>query len=218
MCFLSQVIGQCHCWPSWHLVKPWGNRLNEIYVQFYAYYLHKSKARCHGNSMEVFTVPLSFKNSITVVILNSALGIPWTENNIGHVYSGILNVGAWGREWERECDRNRHWIWGPMRSSKLDLNEKPYLLSLNSELCNLRDFPSSFAPWPCPISSALSVIQIVFAGLIILRSNGTCALSGFIFSCIFIYPCLCPEYMLVLAYFHLHGLWMWNELLGWLLC
>lgn len=68
-----------------------------------------------------------------------------------------------------------------MRSSKLDLNEKPYLMSLNGELCNLRDFPSHFAPWPCPISSALSVILIVFVGLIILRRNGTCALSGFIF-------------------------------------
>lgn len=98
MCFLSQVIGQCHCWPSWHLVMPWGNSLNEIYIQYYAYYLHKSKARCYGNSIEVFTVPLSFENTTTVVVLNSALGIPWTDNNIGQVYSWILNVGVWGRE------------------------------------------------------------------------------------------------------------------------
>lgn len=77
---------------------PWGNSLNETYVQYYAYYLHKSKARCYGNSIEVFTVPLSFENTTTVVVLNSALGIPWTDNNIGQVYSWILNVGVRGRE------------------------------------------------------------------------------------------------------------------------
>lgn len=81
-------------------------------------------------------------------------------------------------------------------------------MSLNGKLCDLRDlceFQSSIARWPCRISSALSVMQMVLVRLIILRSNRTDALSVFIFFFIFIFPCLYPEFILVLAYFPLIG-------------
>lgn len=99
----------------------------------------------------------------------------------------------------------------------------------------------SFALWPCPLSSALSVKQMVSIGIIILRVGLVfCQVSASLphsltsippslppslpssfllsFFCVFVFPCLYSEFILMLAYFHLLALWTWNKLLGYLLC
>lgn len=74
-------------------------------------------------------------------------------------------------EKEKEWDRNRHWIWGPMRSFRLDI--KPSLLSLKGALCDFVSFRVAFASLSCPISSALLMMQMGSVRQTILRSKRT---------------------------------------------
>lgn len=149
------------------------------------------------------------------MIFNWVLWIQWAGMAISQIYLWMLNVEGLVRERgekEKEWDRNRHWIWGPMRSFRLDI--KPSLLSLKGALCDLREFQSSFASLSCPISSALLMMQMGSVRQTILRSKRTSV--GFYFFCIFIFPCFYPKFILALA--HLAALWTWNKLPGYLLC
>lgn len=132
--------------------------------------------------------------------------------------SWVLEMGE--REREREWDKNRHWIWGPMISSKRDLNKNHTYWVRMANYVNYVIYVSfrvALLLGPAPSPFALSVMQMILVRIIILRSYRTDGLSVFFFFFIFIFLCLYPEFILVLTYFHLLGLWAWNQLLGYLL-
>lgn len=105
--------------------------------------------------------------------------------------SWVLEMGE--REREREWDKNRHWIWGPMISSKRDLNKNhTYWVRMASYVNYVIyvSFRVALLLGPAPSPFALSVMQMILVRIIILRSYRTDGLSLFFFFIYIYFPLL----------------------------